>query len=91
MQEMLHGHITKEELESQKEKFLSDIKLREDSIFGIIDNYYFHNIAHYASFSEYSLNLPQVTVKDLQNFALKMHEALVYVQKEVEKDEENLS
>jgi len=89
MKEMVEGDIESDFLETQKNKFLSDLRLREDSIYGLIDNYYFHEIAGRALFHEYLEEIPKITVEDIQIFSSKLHESLLYILKEEQTDETN--
>jgi len=82
LNEMLHGDVSEEELNVQKNKFLSDLKLRRDSIYGLIDNYYFSILTNAPLFSEYEEYIKQISIKDLQQFARKMKYALEYVLEE---------
>lgn len=82
MDEMKNGDISLEYLEKQKEKFLSDLSLREDNMYGLIDNYYFHEIANRPLYEDYKKEIQNVSIKDLQQFARKMYEVYEYVLEE---------
>lgn len=84
MKEMLKGKIDKEYFEQQKEKFLADLKIREDDIYGLIDTYYFHEVFGKAFYEEYYEKLPKVMIEDLQNFAKKLELTYCYVLEEGE-------
>ncbi|HIR73923.1 TPA: insulinase family protein [Candidatus Ventrenecus avicola] len=81
-QEMLEGDILEEEIETVKQKQLSDIKLQQDIIYMISDKYYYHEVFARASFEEYEEEIPKVTKKDLINLAKKMHLVYTYVLEE---------
>lgn len=89
VEEMVDGDIEPDFFESVKNKFLSDLRLREDSIYGLIDNYYFHEIAGRALFSEYVVEIPKITIEDICKFSSKLHESLLYILKEESKNETN--
>ncbi len=82
MKEMLKKEIREEFFESQKEKFLKDLKLREDNMYGLLDFYYFEQLEHAPSVLEYKKEIPKVTLKDIQIFGKKMEEVLLYILKE---------
>ncbi len=89
MKEMENKMISEEFLATQKEKSLSDLKLREDDIYGLIDNYYFHEISHAPLYQDYLENIPSVTLEDIRGLSKKMHESLLYILKEGDEYEEN--
>jgi len=89
MQEMATGKIELEFLESQKEKFLADLQLREDNMYGLLDNYYFHEISGRAMFDDYVSEIPKVTLEDISNLGKKMHEAFLFILKEASDNGEN--
>ena len=84
MKEMLKGNIEKEYFEQQKEKFLADLKIREDDIYGLIDTYYFHEVFGNALNEEYYEEIPKVTIQDLQNLAKKLEFTYCYILEEGE-------
>ncbi len=89
MKEMVEGHINPTFFEIQKEKILADLKLREDNMYGLIDNYYFHEIVGQATFEEFRTEIPKITIEDIQEFARKFHESFLYILKERNNDGEN--
>jgi len=86
MKEMQEGKIEESFLTQQKEKFLSDLQLREDNLYGLITNYYFHEIADLALYKEYIEEIPKVTIEDIKTLAQKMHESFLYVLKEAQNE-----
>ena len=84
MKEMLKGNIEKEYFEQQKEKFLADLKIREDDIYGLIDTYYFHEVFGNALNEEYYEEIPKVTIQDLQTLAKKLEFTYCYILEEGE-------
>ena len=84
MKEMMKGEIDKEYFEQQKEKFLADLKIREDDIYGLIDTYYFHEVFGKALHAEYYDKIPTVSIQDLQNFAKKLELTYCYILEEGE-------
>ncbi len=84
MKEMAHLEKEKEFIEAQKEKLLANIDLKYDSIYEILENYYFHEIKGSPLLEEYKENIPKVTYKDLEALAHKFHESLLYILKEKE-------
>lgn len=84
MKEMMKGEIDKEYFEQQKEKFLADLKIREDDIYGLIDTYYFHEVFGKALHAEYYDKIPIVSIQDLQNFAKKLELTYCYILEEGE-------
>lgn len=88
-QEMKKGDFTEEELETQKNKMLSDLKLREDSIYGLIDNYYYHEIFDAALIEEYYHEVMSVTKEDIKKLAQKMNLSFRYILEEEEVNERN--
>ncbi len=85
--EMANGQIDAEMLEIQKSKFLTDLRLREDSIYGLIDNYYFHEISGRAMYAQYVAEIPKITLQDLQKLGKKLHKIYQYVLKEAEHED----
>lgn len=85
--EMANGQIDEEMIEIQKSKFLTDLRLREDSIYGLIDNYYFHEISGRAMYDEYIAEIPKITKQDLQKIGKKLHKIYQYVLKEAEHED----
>lgn len=88
-EEMAHADFTDEELEIQKKKSLSDLKLREDSIYGLIDNYYYHEVFNVALIEEYYHEIMSVTKEDIKKLAQKMKLSFRYILEEEEVDERN--
>lgn len=86
-QEMKKGDFLDEELETQKKKCLSDLKLREDSIYGLIDNYYYHEIFDVALIEEYYHEIMSVTKDDIKTLAQKMNLSFRYILEEEEVNE----
>ena len=84
---MANGQIDEEMIEIQKSKFLTDLRLREDSIYGLIDNYYFHEISGRAMYDEYIAEIPKITKQDLQKIGKKLHKIYQYVLKEAEHED----
>lgn len=89
MKEMAEGAISLEFLETQKEKFLADIRLREDNMYGLLDNYYFHELNGRALFSDYFASIPKVSLEDIKVLGQKLHESFLYILKEKSQNEEN--
>ncbi len=87
LKEMETGVIDKEFFETQKEKALMDLKLRVDDALAVVENVYFHEIEGAPLFKEYVDEIPKVTIKDMESIAKKMHEALLLILKESEKNE----
>ncbi len=80
--EMASGKIDEDFIEIQKRKFLADLKLREDSIYGLMDNYYFHELNGSPMYQDYVTNIPQITLKDLKKFGKKLIKICQYVLEE---------
>ena len=91
MKEMLHLEKEKDFIEDQKKRLIASLELKFDSIYDIMENYYFHEIKGSPLFEEYQENIAKVTVKDLETLAHKFHESLLYIlkEKEGESNEEN--
>ena len=70
--------------EQQKEKYLADLKIREDDIYNLIDTYYSHEIMKNASLDELKEEIPKVTLNDIQALAKKMELAYIYILEEGE-------
>ena len=87
--EMLKGKIALDYFEKQKEKCLADLKLHEDNMYELIDNYYFHEISGRPTFEDYRNVVSSIKIKDLQAFAKKMHPVYLYILKEGETDGNN--
>ena len=87
LKEMQDGDIKEELIEIQKRKFLQDLRLREDSLYGLMDNYYFHEIDNRPMYDDYIKQIPKVTEENLKNYGLKIKELMSYVLEE--EDEEN--
>ncbi len=84
MKEMIKGEIDKDYFEQQKEKFLADLKIREDDIYGLIDTYYFHEVFGRALNEEYYEEIPKVSIHDLQVLAKKFEFTYCYILEEGE-------
>ena len=84
---MRDGDINEELIEIQKRKFLQDLHLREDSLYGLMDNYYFHEIDNVPMYEDYIKGIPKVTKENIQKYGEKLTELMSYVLEE--EDEEN--
>ena len=81
----MNGHgIDPTFLETQKRAFLSDIKIRKDSLYALLDQFYFTKIKNSPSFEDYEKIIPTITVQDIHRFSQKLHEVFLYVLKERE-------
>lgn len=89
MDEMLNKDIDEKYFIKQKEKFLADLKLKEDDIYALIDSYYFEKTFNKASFLEYKEEIPKVTLDDLQKFAEKLKLSYIYILEEGVKNANN--
>ena len=87
VKEMRDGDINEELIEIQKRKFLQDLHLREDSLYGLMDNYYFHEIDNVPMYEDYIKGIPKVTKENIQKYGEKLTELMSYVLEE--EDEEN--
>ena len=86
MEDMKKGRITQSELDSHKQKILTNIKFQKDSIYGIAQNTYNHQVLGLASFDSMMQEVPKVTIQDLKNLTKKMHKTYTYILKENEGD-----
>ena len=84
MKEMSEKQIDETYFEQQKEKYLADLKIREDDIYNLIDTYYSHEIMKNASLDELKEEIPKVTLNDIQALAKKMELAYIYILEEGE-------
>ncbi len=82
--EMQKGEFDINLLNVQKEKYLQDIKLNQDSIYSLMDNYYFHEIDNSPTYEEYKKELPKVTFNDVKKFGNKLVFLMSYVLEEEE-------
>ena len=82
--EMQKGEFDINLLNVQKEKYLQDIKLNQDSIYSLMDNYYFHEIDNSPTYEEYKKELPKVTFDDVKKFGNKLVFLMSYVLEEEE-------
>ncbi len=89
MREMIHQEIKPHFLEEQKHKFLSDLKLREDSIYGVLDQFYFSSLEKAPMYTDYEKMIPKVTLDDIVRVAKQMKRVFFYLLKEGKKDERN--
>ena len=91
MKEMNHLEKERDFIEAQKEKLIANMALKYDSMYEILENYYFHEIKGTPILEDYKENIAKVTVKDLENLAHKFHESLLYIlnEKEGESHAEN--
>ena len=84
MKEMSEKQIDETYFGQQKEKYLADLKIREDDIYNLIDTYYSHEIMKNASLDELKEEIPKVTLNDIQALAKKMELAYIYILEEGE-------
>jgi len=82
LKEMETGQIEKSFFQSQKDKLLIDLKMKEDNMYGLLDNYYFHELNNQAMYEDYVKEIPKITIKDIQKLAKKMKEIYEYILKE---------
>lgn len=80
--EMTKKEIDEDYFASQKEKYLADLKIRDDDMYGLIDTYYFHEIIGLAMNEDYLENIPKVTLQDIQKFAKKFELTYRYILEE---------
>ena len=80
--EMVKKEIDEKYFEKQKEKYLADLNLREDDMYGLIDMYYFHETLGLAMNEDYLENIPKVTLQDIQKFAKKFELTYRYILEE---------
>ena len=79
---MVKKEIDEKYFEKQKEKYLADLNLREDDMYGLIDMYYFHETLGLAMNEDYLENIPKVTLQDIQKFAKKFELTYRYILEE---------
>ena len=79
---MRKGEFDTSLLNIQKEKYLQDLKLNQDSIYSLMDNYYFHEIDNSPTYEEYKKEIPKVTFEDVKNFGEKLVFLMSYVLEE---------
>ena len=84
MQEMIQKDIEEDYFEIQKEKYLADLKIREDGMYSLGDNYYLHETFGFSSFQELREEIPKVTLEDIQNLGKKMQYTYEYILEERE-------
>ena len=80
--DMKNGNITISELNMHQDKFLADIKSRQDDIFALGNNYYYHDLLGTPLLSEYSEAIKSVTVKEIVEYANKWLMTYLFVLKE---------
>ena len=79
-----HKDIEEDYFEIQKEKYLADLKIREDGMYSLGDNYYLHETFGFSSFQELREEIPKVTLEDIQNLGKKMQYTYEYILEERE-------
>lgn len=84
VKEMQKGKIDPNYFEQQKEKFLGDLKLREDDIYGLGDMYYMHEVFDRPMPLDYQEWIMKVSLEDIRKFAKKMVLVYQYVLEEGE-------
>lgn len=89
LKEMIAKDIDEKYFENQKTKFLADLKIREDDIYGLIDTYYFHKIFNRALNEEYALEIPKITLNDIADFAKKLKLSYIYILEEGDNNANN--
>lgn len=82
LEEMRKGEFDTSLLNIQKEKYLQDLKLNQDSIYSLMDNYYFHEIDKSPTYEEFQKEIPKVTFEDVKNFGEKLVFLMSYVLEE---------
>ena len=80
--DMKNGNITTGELMMHQEKFLTDIKARQDDIFAIGNNYYYHDLLGTPLFDEYNDVIKRITIKEIVEYANKWIMTYLFVLKE---------
>lgn len=84
LNEMVNGDIDRDYFELQKEKILSNISMQEDSMYYLLDNYYFHVLYGQYLLDELKEKIKEVQIEDIQNLAKKLFMSMIYVLKEVQ-------
>lgn len=82
MNDMKHGYITKTELMMHKSKFLNDIKLRQDDIYAIGNNYYNHELHEAPLYEEYEKEIDSITIDEIKAYAKKWTLTYLFILKE---------
>lgn len=85
MDEMLHGAFTDEDLENAKKYIISAIKMNEDSLGGIVNNYLFNDLDNLPLFSERIKEFKKITREEIMDLAKKIKINTIYLLKGEEK------
>lgn len=79
LDEMINGDFTKEELDNAKKMIVSSIRMNEDSLGGIINNYLFNNIDNLDLFDKRIKGFETVTKEEIVNVAKKIKLNTIYM------------
>lgn len=77
--EMVNGDFTDDELENAKKTIVSSIKMNEDSLGGIINNYLFKELDDLDYFDEKIKVYKSITKKEIMQVAKKIKINLIYI------------
>ena len=78
---MLNGNFSDEELDNAKKTIVSSIKMSEDTLGGIINNYLFHDLDNLPLYEERIKEFKKVTKEDIMNVAKKVKLNTIYILK----------
>ena len=79
LDEMIKGDFSKEELDNAKKMIVSTIRMNEDSLGGIVNNYLFNNIDNLDLFEKRIKGFESVTKEEIINVAKKIKLNTIYM------------
>ena len=82
MKEMKTKNITEEEFENAKKSLMVSLKMSNDSLDKIINNYVIHNLDNVPLLEDYERQLSEVTIDDVVLVAKKITPNFIYLLKE---------